>query len=119
MADMSAYRARARAPLCAPYKAYTLCGMPPPSSGPLAVIQLLTILLHTPIAHLSPTSLAAVHFFSEAGKPAFAARDLSIADPDFVDVPVTGLLAASYLAFTAGLIKRTSTHRRAPPGDPR
>src|SRR3546814_1177613 len=66
MADMSAYRARARAPLCAPYKAYTLCGMPPPSSGPLAVIQMLKILSHTPIAHLSPTSLAAVHYFSEA-----------------------------------------------------
>src|SRR3546814_18406038 len=74
MADMSAYRARARAPLCAPYKAYTLCGMPPPSPGPLAVIQMLKILSHTPIAHLSPTSLAAVHYFSDAGKLAFADR---------------------------------------------
>src|SRR3546814_103725 len=118
MADMSAYRARARAPLCAPYKAYTLCGMPPPSSGPLAVIQMLKILSHTPIAHLSPTSLAAVHYFSEAGKLAFADRDLYLADPDFVDVPVKGLLDDGYLALRAGLIKPQATIGRAPEGDP-
>ncbi|HWK70933.1 MAG TPA: gamma-glutamyltransferase [Burkholderiaceae bacterium] len=118
LADMSAYRAKARPPLCAPYKAYTLCGMPPPSSGPLAVIQMLEILSHTPIARLPPTSLEAVHYFSEAGKLAFADRDVYVADPDFIDVPVKGLLDRRYLALRAGLIEADATMGRAPPGDP-
>src|SRR3546814_7566008 len=78
----------------------------------------LKILSHTPIAHLSPTSLAAVHYFSEAGKLAFADRDLYLADPDFVDVPVKGLLDDGYLALRAGLIKPQATIGRAPAGDP-
>ncbi len=118
LADMSGYRAKARAPLCAPYKAYTLCGMPPPSSGPLAVIQMLEILSHTPIARLAPTSLEAVHYFSEAGKLAFADRDIYLADPDFIDVPVKGLLDKRYLTLRAGLIKPDATIGRAPAGDP-
>src|SRR3546814_20273248 len=116
MADMSAYRARARAPLCAPYKAYTLCGMPPPSSGPLAVIQMLEILSHTPIARLAPTSLEAVHYFSEAGKLAFADRDIYLADPDFSDVPVKGLLDECSLALRAGHSKTDTTLGQAPGG---
>lgn len=118
LADMSGYRARAQAALCAPYKAYTLCGMPPPSSGPLAVIQMLEILSHTPISRLSPTSLEAVHYFAEAGKLAFADRDIYVADPKFVDVPVDALLDKRYLALRAGLIKPDVTLGRAPPGDP-
>jgi gamma-glutamyltranspeptidase/glutathione hydrolase len=118
LADMAGYRAKAQAALCAPYKAYTLCGMPPPSSGPLAVIQMLEILSHTPISGLSPTSLEAVHYFSEAGKLAFADRDIYVADPKFVNVPVDALLDKRYLALRAGLIKRDVTLGRAPPGDP-
>ncbi|MGB3288217.1 MAG: gamma-glutamyltransferase [Burkholderiaceae bacterium] len=118
LADLSGYRAKARQPLCAPYKAYVLCGMPPPSSGPLAVIQMLEILSHTPIAGLSPVSLEAVHYFSEAGRLAFADRDVYVADPDFIQVPVAGMLDPRYLALRAGLIKPQASMGRAPPGDP-
>lgn len=116
--DLSAYRALERPALCAPYKVYTVCGMPPPSAGSLAVMQMLTILAHTPIAHLQPDSLQAVHYFSEAGKLAFADRDVYLADPDFIDVPVQPLLDVDYLAARARLIDPQHSMGRAPPGDP-
>lgn len=118
LTDMAGYRAKRRDPVCAPYKAYELCGMPPPSSGPLAVIQMLNILAHTPIASLPPGSLAAVHLFSEAGKLAYADRDFYVADPDFVDVPVDALISTPYLALRASLIDPAKSMGRAPPGDP-
>ncbi|HWL27848.1 MAG TPA: gamma-glutamyltransferase, partial [Burkholderiaceae bacterium] len=118
MDDMSAYRAQERPALCTPYKAYTLCGVPPPSSGPLAVMQILNILTHTPIAQLPPDSLEAVHYFSEAGKLAFADRDVYVADPAFIDVPVQALLDPDYLAARARLIDPSRSMGRAPPGDP-
>jgi gamma-glutamyltranspeptidase/glutathione hydrolase len=92
--------------------------MPPPSSGPLTVIQMLEILSHTPIATLAPDSLEAVHYFSEAGKLAYADRDVYVADPAFIDVPVKALLNPAYLALRAGLIRPEKTIGRAPPGDP-
>lgn len=117
--DLSSYRAQERSALCMPYKAvYTLCGAPPPSSGPLAVMQMLGILSHTPIAALPPDTLAAVHYFAEAGSLAFADRDLYVADPDFVDVPVQAMLDPDYLARRAALIQADESMGRAPPGDP-
>nr|WP_233583212.1 gamma-glutamyltransferase [Candidimonas sp. SYP-B2681] len=116
--DLANYRALERSPLCAPYKLYILCGMPPPSSGPLTVIQMLEILSHTPIANLPPDSLEAVHYFSEAGKLAYADRDVYVADPAFINVPVKALLDPGYLALRAGLIRPEKTIGRAPPGDP-
>src|SRR3546814_3910815 len=101
---MRGYRAIERAPLCAPYRVYELCGPPPPSSGPLAVMQMLGILSHTPIAQAAPVSVEAVHYFSEAGSLAFADRDAYVADPQFVDVPVAGMLDPAYLAARARLI---------------
>lgn len=118
LADLSNYRAKEREPVCAPYKKVELCGMPPPSSGPIAVIQMLDILSHTPIARLAPDSLQAVHYFSEAGRLAYADRDYYVADPDFIDVPVRAMLSRAYLALRAGLIKTDRSMGRAPPGDP-
>ncbi|MBF6618541.1 MAG: gamma-glutamyltransferase [Candidimonas sp.] len=118
VADMAGYRALRREPLCAPYEVYEVCGMPPPSSGPLAVIQMLNILSHTPISSLAPQSLAAVHLFSEAGKLAFADRDYYVADPAYVDVPVEAMISPSYLALRAALIDPTRSQGSMPPGDP-
>jgi gamma-glutamyltranspeptidase/glutathione hydrolase len=116
--DLRNYRAKTRPALCAPYKVYVLCGMPPPSSGPLAVMQIMGILSHTPIAALQPDSLAAVHLFSEAGKLAFADRDFYIADPDFQEVPTRALLDPGYLKLRASLVDNDRSIGRAPPGDP-
>lgn len=119
LSDFHNYQAPERPPLCMPYKVYTLCGMPPPSSGPLAVMQILGILSHTPIASLTPDSLLSVHYFSEAGRLAFADRDAYVADPDFVDVPVAGMLDADYLNRRAMRIRSDQSMGVAEPGHPR
>jgi gamma-glutamyltranspeptidase/glutathione hydrolase len=118
LSDLSGYEARERPPLCVAYFEYRLCGMPPPSSGPLAVMQILSILKNTPIAALEPDSLAAVHYFSEAGKLAYADRDLYVADPDFVDIPVAALLSPRYMAQRAALIQPDRSMGQAVAGDP-
>uniref|UniRef100_UPI003340F234 gamma-glutamyltransferase n=1 Tax=Castellaniella defragrans TaxID=75697 RepID=UPI003340F234 len=116
--DLRGYRALARDPLCMPYRVYRLCGAPPPSSGPLAVLQILGILAHTPIAQDAPESLRAVHLFAEAGRLAYADRDAYVADPAFVEVPVAGMLDPAYLAARAALIRPDRSMGRAEAGEP-
>lgn len=116
MDDMRDYMTMQRAPLCMPYKVYSVCGMPPPSAGPLAVMQILGILANTPVAKYAPDDLMAVHYFSEAGRLAFADRDAYVADPDFVDVPVSALLDPGYLRQRAALIRSDRSMGVAQPG---
>lgn len=117
-ADLAGYRALRRDALCAEVGAHRLCGMPPPSSGGLAVIQMLALLEHTPIAELRPTSAESIHYFSEAGRLAFADRDAYVADPAFARVPVHGLLDPDYLALRARLIRPDRSMGRAAAGVP-
>ena len=116
--DLARYEAREREALCRPYRLYVICGAPPPGSGGLAVLQMLAVLEATPIARAQPESLAAVHYFSEAGRLAYADRDRYVADPDFVDVPVAALLDPAYLARRAALISADRSMGRAEPGEP-
>lgn len=116
--DLARYQARERAALCGAYRTYVVCGAPPPGSGGLAVLQMLALLEATPIARAAPESLAAVHYFSEAGRLAYADRDRYVADPDFVDVPVAALLDPAYLARRAALISADRSMGRAEPGEP-
>lgn len=116
--DLRDYRALEREPVCMPYRVYRLCGAPPPSAGPLAVMQILGILTHTPIAQAAPGTPQAAHLFSEAGRLAYADRDVYVADPDFVDVPVAGLLDPAYLTARAALIRADRSMGQAAPGEP-
>ena len=93
--------------------------MPPPSAGGIAVLQILGILERLPRTDYPRDPVAAVHFFAEAGRLAYADRDRYVADPDFVDVPVAGLIAPDYLAARAALIAPDRSLRRAPAGHPR
>jgi gamma-glutamyltranspeptidase/glutathione hydrolase len=93
--------------------------MPPPSSGGIAVLQILGILERLPRTDYPRDPTAAVHFFAEAGRLAYADRDRYVADPDFVDVPVAGLLAPDYLAERAALIAPDRSLGRAQAGRPR
>lgn len=103
LADLTAYQPKQREPLCIPYREFKICSMAPPSSGGLAVLQMMGMLSHYPLAKLKPNSVEAIHLISQAGKLAFADRERFAADPDFVKVPVQGLLAADYLKQRAGL----------------
>ncbi len=103
--DFAAYRVKRRAAVCTDYKAWRVCGMPPPSSGGIAVAQMLGIFTYRNIAVVPPIPAGAgiepqaeaVHLFSEAGRLAFADRGLYVADSDFVPVNVAGLLDPAYL----------------------
>jgi gamma-glutamyltranspeptidase / glutathione hydrolase len=116
LADMAAYQPREREPLCGVYRVWRICSMAPPSSGGVGVLQILGILERTPFALAPPQSVQAVHYFSEAGRLAYADRARYLADPDVVPVPVAKLLAPGYLAQRARLIGERSMHR-AMPGD--
>ena len=109
--DMAAYQSRQREALCTAYRIWRVCGMPPPSSGGLAVAQMLGILENSNIAALPPgrdgLDPEAVHLFVEAGKLAYADRSRYVADPDFAPIPGGGLAALldrTYLAQRAALI---------------
>jgi gamma-glutamyltranspeptidase/glutathione hydrolase len=116
--DLAGYQAKRREPVCGAYRGYELCGMAPPSSGPLAVLQMLGELEQYPMSRYAPNSAQAVHYFAEAGRLAFADRDFYVADPDFVKVPVRALLDPAYLRGRGALIQPDRSMKVALPGDP-
>ncbi len=116
--DMAGYRAVERAALCRPYRRWTVCGMPPPSSGGIAVLQILGLLQGFDMAAQGPGSVEAVHLIAEASRLAFADRNRYVADADFVPVPVEGLLRQDYLAARARAISPARRMDEALPGTP-
>ncbi len=117
-ADLAAYRALEREPVCGNYRAHRICGMPPPSSGGIAVLAILGMLEDLPMAAPRPGSSGAVHLFAEAGRLAYADRDHYVGDPAFVPVPVAGLVDPAYLRARAALIRPERSMERAAPGVP-
>ncbi len=96
-ADIAAYRAKEREPLCGLYRAYRVCSMPPSSSGGTTVLQILGFVQRFGSAELQPRTLSAVHLISEAERLAYADRDRWLGDPEFVTVPLHGLVDRAYL----------------------
>lgn len=133
--DLASYTAKKRAPLCFDYKVapkeYSICGMPPPSSGAIAIGQMLGILNNTNAATLKTETGAAgfsgavpsadwLHLYTEASRLVFADRAQYVADPDFVAPPAgswMSLLDPAYLAQRAQLIGVQSM-KVAQPGAP-
>ncbi|OYU73800.1 MAG: gamma-glutamyltransferase, partial [Burkholderiales bacterium PBB5] len=111
-ADLSGYAPKPREPLCTDWKTlYRVCGMPPPASGHIAVMQILGLLERSPVqaAPLQGGVPSAdwLHTYTEAARLAFADRALYVADPDFVPAPTGGwgaLLDDAYLHRRAALI---------------
>ena len=118
MADLAAYKARKREPVCLFYRVWLICGMPPPSSGGITTLQILGILQAFDLGSLTPVSAKAVHLVAEASRLAFADRNTYIADPDFVPVPTAGMLDPGYLSLRAGEIAAGRSLGKAQPGMP-
>ncbi len=102
--DMADYQSIERPPVCADYKVYKICGMGPPTSGGMTVIQMLKLLEGKNLNQYEPLSLETVHLFAQAGRLAYADRGRYMADADFIDVPVEGLIDETYLERRARLI---------------
>lgn len=117
-ADVQEYEAKVREPVCAPYRSYRVCGMGPPSSGGIAVAQMLGQLERFDLAALGPHSATFWHLFLESQRLAYADRELYIADSDFVEVPVAGLLDRAYLASRSALIRPDRALAEVQPGTP-
>ncbi len=129
LADLAAYRSVKREPICSTYRKWSVCGMPPPSSGGIAVAQALGIIENFDMATYKPTALdinggkptvLGVHLVSEAERLAYADRDKYVADVDFVPLPggsPARMLDKSYLRNRAGFISLTRSLGTAQPGN--
>jgi gamma-glutamyltranspeptidase/glutathione hydrolase len=114
--DLQDYRPVQRHAVCAPYRQWRICGMPPPSSGGIGVLQVLGLLDRgKPLA--AADTADAVHLFAEAGRLAYADRARYLADPDFIEVPQLELLEPSYLDRRARLIDPLRSMGIADPGE--
>jgi gamma-glutamyltranspeptidase/glutathione hydrolase len=118
-ADLAAYSAKERDPVCIGYRRYRVCGMGPPSSGGLAVAQVLKLIEPLDVGEgpAAAMSARALHLIAEAEKLAFADRDAYIGDPDFVPAPA-GLLNAGYLESRRALINPEAAMVRPNAGAP-
>lgn len=96
-ADLKAYRAIERPALRGSYRGHEIITMPPPSSGGIALLQMFGMVEPHDIATLGHNSAAKIHLFVEAMRRAFRDRAEFLGDPDFVTVPVAGLLDRGYL----------------------
>jgi len=114
--DLAQYKSKERDAVCIKYRVYNVCSMAPPSSGGVAVLQILGLLEHTNISALKPNSEQAIHYFSQASRIAFADRNVYMGDPDFTEVPTQALLNKSYIKSRATLITEKDQHAVA--GDP-
>ncbi|WP_406856149.1 gamma-glutamyltransferase [Alsobacter sp. KACC 23698] len=117
LADLASYAVKEREPVCGAYRAYRICGMGPPSSGAVAVQQMLGVLETRDMGRLKPGPEAA-HWFAEAGRLAFADRNLYLGDPGFVSVPVEGLIDPAYVRSRAALASPDRSMGTAKPGEP-
>ena len=116
--EIAAYRIKRHAPVCTTYRQHRVCGVGPSTTGGLTVAMTLRLLEPFDMAGLGATSPEAVHLFLEASKLAYADRSQYIGDPDFVPVPVAGLLDRAYLAERAKKIDPTESMGRPQPGLP-
>jgi len=116
--DVAVYQAQERPPVCGSYRGYRLCGMGPPSSGGIAILQILGMLERFDLKSLGAENPTTWHLFLEAQRLAYADRELYIGDPDFVAVPVAGLIDPAYLAQRSRLIDLARAAATVQPGVP-
>ncbi len=114
--DLESYTALVRNPVCGSYREFTICGPPPPSSGGIALIQMLGMLEPFDLANTEPMSSLAVHLIAEVSRLAFADRYHHLGDPDFTEIPVEQLIDPEYLAERSSLIQPDLAMRSVYPG---
>ena len=118
LADLAAYKAEVRAPVCGTYRQYTICGMGPPSSGGTGVLAMLKQLERFDMTGLGKDNPVSWHLFGESQRLAYADREKWIGDPGFVAVPTKGLADPAYLGARSALINAGDRMAKAEAGMP-
>ncbi|WP_026354903.1 gamma-glutamyltransferase [Massilia niastensis] len=116
LADLANYEARIRRPLHSTYRGYDIYGMPLPSSGGATVAHALNILEGYDLKAMPRAQ--AEHLYIEASRLAFADRNAYLADPEYVDAPLAGLLSKEFAAQRRKLVKQRAASSVAAAGDP-
>ena len=114
--DLATYVARQRAPVRVRYRDVDVFGMGPPSSGGSTIGEALNILEGYELGRMPREQ--ALHLFLEASRYAFADRGAFLGDPEFVEVPLRGLLSKQFAAARRSLITQTAARSPVAPGDP-
>ena len=117
MADLNDCSARWQDPISTDYGDYTVYEAPPNSSGHV-LLQELNVIRQYDVANMGFGSAASIHLMVEAKKMAFADREAFVADPDYVDVPLAGMLSAEYARERAGSIDPNRAAENVAAGDP-
>ncbi|WP_338241999.1 gamma-glutamyltransferase family protein [Aurantiacibacter hainanensis] len=117
-ADISGYEAKEREAVCGTYRAYRICSMGPPTSGGIALLQILGQLERFDLAELGPESVTFWHLFAQSQLLAYADREMYAGDSDFVSVPVKELVDPDYLATRSSLIDPDRALGSYEAGDP-
>ncbi|HUH13099.1 MAG TPA: gamma-glutamyltransferase, partial [Longimicrobiales bacterium] len=112
--DLARYQANERAPIRGTFRDWEVISMPPPSSGGIALVEMLNILEGFDLAAMGPGSAPYLHHLAEAMRRAYRDRAEFVADPDFADVPIERLTSKSYAAQLRAAIDR----ERATPSSP-
>ena len=120
LADLKNYKAIERTPLQGAYRNYTVITAPPSSSGGIALLEMLGILEGSGYEKGGPGSASSIHYIAESMRRAYADRNEYIGDPDFVKVPIAGLLDKGYLAKLRGTIDpvKATPSVQVKPGQP-
>ena len=118
VADIAAYQAKDRAPVCGTYRQYRICGMGPPSSGGTTVLATLKQLERFDLTALGKDNPLAWHLIAESMRLAYADRAKYSGDADFVTVPVAGMIDPAYLASRSALIDPGKTMATVSAGTP-
>lgn len=103
--DLREYKVAEREPVRGSYRGYQIVTMPPPSSGGAHLIQILNMMERWPMNQWGADSAQSVHYMTEAMKLAYADRSEYLGDPDFVKIPLKGLISKGYASELAASIK--------------
>ncbi|AYD00536.1 gamma-glutamyltransferase [Neorhizobium sp. NCHU2750] len=104
LTDLATYHIKERDPVCFSYRALDVCGMGPPSSGAIAIGQMLGMAENFDLKGLGPENPQSWRIIGDAQRLAFADRERYVADPDFQPLPLKGLLEKAYLGERAKLL---------------
>lgn len=111
--DLKDFKVRVLKPVRASYRGYELLSSPPPSSGGIHIAQILNVLENFDVASMKPDSAEYLHLLSEVFKICYADRNAYMGDPNFVKVPMEGLLSKEYAKELAARIDMTKAQKPA------